>query len=290
MDESDTGKPVFLLFMFQNKIIAHRGDFSVAPENTMQAIQASYDHGADGIEIDIRQTKDHQIIVFHDETVQRLAPKEHQKINQKKISECTLEEIRKIEIPFRGNILGPFPKGGYTNEDWYYQPEYRSGKGIGYAHILEFEDLLQWIMKQRKDFFMEVECKELGLIKPVMKLLEHYHAYDRCILFSGEREIIDEIQAYFKEHPKPESLRLGANIRVLNEETMVYIADKDLYEVGLNAWKFSEEDVWKLIEKGIHVFSNLGDQYAWWDTLKNLPVEAFKTNCMNEYVKYMKKK
>ncbi len=70
--------------MFKNKIIAYRGDFSVAPENTMQAILASYDHGADGIEIDIRQTKDHQIIVFHDETIQRLAPKEYKKINIKR--------------------------------------------------------------------------------------------------------------------------------------------------------------------------------------------------------------
>lgn len=290
MDESDTGKPVLLLFMFKNKIIAHRGDFSVAPENTMQAIQASYDRGADGIEIDIRQTKDYQIIVFHDETVQRLSPKEYLKINQKKISECTLKEIKEIEIPFRGNILGSFPKGGYTNESWYYQPEYRTGKGIGYAHILTLEELLQWIIKQRKDFFMEVELKELGLIKQVMNLLDYYHAYDRCILFSGEREIIDEIQNYFKINLKPENLRLGANIRVLNKDTMNYISDKDLYEVGLNAWEFTEKDVWKLIEKGIHVFSNLGDQYAWWDSLSTMPVDGFKTNCMNEYMRYMKKK
>ncbi len=276
--------------MFYNKIIAHRGDFSVAPENTLQAIQASYDHGADGIEIDIRQTKDHQIVVFHDETIQRLSPKEYLKINKRKISECTLDEIKQLEIPFRGNILGPFPKGGYTNEAWYYQPEYRTGKGIGYAHILTFEELLQWITKQRKDFFIEVEFKEFGLMHQVMNLLDAYQVYDRCILFSGEREIIDEIQNYFIEHPKPESLRLGANIRVLNEETMHYISDKDLYEVGLNAWNITEQDVWSLIKKGIHVFSNLGDQYAWWDTLSTMPIEAFKTNCMNEYMKYMKKK
>ncbi len=109
-------------------------------------------------------------------------------------------------------------------------------------------------------------------------------------MFSGEREIIDEIQNYFKINLKPENLRLGANIRVLNKDTMNYILDKDLYEVGLNAWKFTEKDVWKLIEKGIHVFSNLGDQYAWWDSLSTMPVDGFKTNCMNEYMRYMKKK
>lgn len=191
-----------------------------------------------------------------------------------------------IEIPFRGNILVSFPKGGYTNESWYYQPEYRTGKGIGYAHILTFEELLQWIIKQRKGFFMEVEFKELGLMKQVMELLNHYQAYDRCILFSGEKEIIDEIQSYFKKYIKPESLRLGANIRILNEDTMNYISNKDLYEVGFDAWKFTEKAVWKLIEKGIHVFSNLGDQYAWWDSLSTMPVDGFKTNCLNEYKKH----
>ena len=282
---------MLFVVMYRNKIIAHRGDFSVAPENTMQAIQAAYDHGADGIEIDIRKTKDNQLVVFHDASIQRLAPKEYRRLKGKNINECTYEELKSVVIPFRGNILGPFPKGGYLDEQWYYEPQYRTGRGIGFAHILLFEDLIQWILTlRRKDFFMEVEFKELGLMDEVMKLLEKYQVYDRCILFSGEKEIIEEIQDYFHCHKKPHSLRLGANIRKADQKMIDFIHDMDLYEVGLNEWCFNKQDVYHFIDNGIQVFSNLGDIPEWWDYLSTVPVEGFKTNCMNDYIQWRRKK
>lgn len=53
------------------KIIAHRGDSALAPENTLKAFQLALDHQADGIELDVMLSKDGRVVVIHDETVDR---------------------------------------------------------------------------------------------------------------------------------------------------------------------------------------------------------------------------
>lgn len=50
---------------------AHRGDSAHAPENTLAAFRSAIEQAADGIELDIQLTADHEIIVLHDATLQR---------------------------------------------------------------------------------------------------------------------------------------------------------------------------------------------------------------------------
>jgi glycerophosphoryl diester phosphodiesterase len=50
--------------------LAHRGRHVGCPENTLAAFEAAVAHGADGIETDVRLSRDHQLVLFHD----RLAP------------------------------------------------------------------------------------------------------------------------------------------------------------------------------------------------------------------------
>jgi glycerophosphoryl diester phosphodiesterase len=52
-------------------VIAHRGDKAFAPENTLSAFKQAADKGADGIEFDVKLTADKQVIVIHDQTVDR---------------------------------------------------------------------------------------------------------------------------------------------------------------------------------------------------------------------------
>ena len=52
-------------------IIAHRGDKSYAPENTLSAFRKAAEKGAQGIEFDVKLTRDGQVIVLHDQTVER---------------------------------------------------------------------------------------------------------------------------------------------------------------------------------------------------------------------------
>jgi len=53
------------------QIIAHRGSKGTRPENTLLAFQAALDAGADGIETDVQFSSDHQLIIMHDEKVDR---------------------------------------------------------------------------------------------------------------------------------------------------------------------------------------------------------------------------
>jgi glycerophosphoryl diester phosphodiesterase len=47
------------------KIVAHRGVTDGAPENTVQAFNKAIELGADGVELDVRLTKDHVPVVYH---------------------------------------------------------------------------------------------------------------------------------------------------------------------------------------------------------------------------------
>ncbi|WP_312092293.1 glycerophosphodiester phosphodiesterase [Niallia sp.] len=53
------------------KIFAHRGFSAQYPENTMKAFEEAAKAKADGIEIDIQMTRDGEIVIIHDEKVDR---------------------------------------------------------------------------------------------------------------------------------------------------------------------------------------------------------------------------
>lgn len=52
-------------------VFGHRGVKALYPENTMLSFQKAYEMGVDGIEFDVRATKDGELILMHDETVDR---------------------------------------------------------------------------------------------------------------------------------------------------------------------------------------------------------------------------
>ena len=73
-------------------IIAHRGHQSAAPENTLSAFQGALAAGADGIELDVRLTRDGQLVVFHDRHLDRTS-NGHGLVNHHTLSEiCTLNQ------------------------------------------------------------------------------------------------------------------------------------------------------------------------------------------------------
>jgi glycerophosphoryl diester phosphodiesterase len=52
-------------------VIAHRGEHRAHPENTLPAIQAAIDAGADYVELDVRTTSDGRLVLMHDAKVDR---------------------------------------------------------------------------------------------------------------------------------------------------------------------------------------------------------------------------
>lgn len=58
--------------MNRTKVWAHRGASGYAPENTLEAFQKAIEQNADGIELDVQMTKDGELVVIHDETIDRV--------------------------------------------------------------------------------------------------------------------------------------------------------------------------------------------------------------------------
>ena len=53
------------------KNFAHRGFSGKYPENTILAFQKALEEGVDGIELDVQLTSDGELVIIHDERVDR---------------------------------------------------------------------------------------------------------------------------------------------------------------------------------------------------------------------------
>lgn len=67
-------------------VIAHRGASGYKPENTMEAFETAVSMGADFIELDVQETADDKLIVWHDTRF----------INGIRSSELTCSELKKL--------------------------------------------------------------------------------------------------------------------------------------------------------------------------------------------------
>ena len=73
-------------------VAAHRGDWRIAPENSLNALLSCIDQGFDMMELDVKMTKDSVLIVMHDQTIDRTTN------GKGKVSDFTLEEISKFRL------------------------------------------------------------------------------------------------------------------------------------------------------------------------------------------------
>ena len=55
------------------KVFGHRGASGYAPENTLEAFELAAKMGADGVELDVQIAKDGELVVAHDETIDRVS-------------------------------------------------------------------------------------------------------------------------------------------------------------------------------------------------------------------------
>ena len=76
-------------------IIAHRGACSYSPENTMAAFGLALEQNADGIELDAKLSRDGQVVVIHDQTVDRTTN------GTGKVRDLTLSELQKLDAGSR---------------------------------------------------------------------------------------------------------------------------------------------------------------------------------------------
>jgi len=74
------------------EIIAHRGASADAPENTLAAMRQAIDDATDWVEIDVQETSDDQVVVFHDSDFMKLANIDL------KIWDATMADLESIDI------------------------------------------------------------------------------------------------------------------------------------------------------------------------------------------------
>ena len=73
------------------QVIAHRGASGHAPESTMAAYTLAHEWGADYLELDAQLTSDGELVIFHDDTLDRTSDGEGH------INDYTLEELKALD-------------------------------------------------------------------------------------------------------------------------------------------------------------------------------------------------
>ncbi|ANY73046.1 glycerophosphodiester phosphodiesterase [Paenibacillus ihbetae] len=86
-------------------VAAHRGYKAAYPENTLAAFREALELGVDMLEFDLRLSKDRQVVVIHDATVDRTTN------GTGKVSDFTLEELKALDAggwfgqAFKGHVI-----------------------------------------------------------------------------------------------------------------------------------------------------------------------------------------
>ncbi|SEN07769.1 glycerophosphodiester phosphodiesterase [Lihuaxuella thermophila] len=155
--------------MAQTQICAHRGCSAVAPENTLAAFQMAIESGADGIELDVHLTRDGEIVVLHDETVDRTSD------GTGWVKDLELSEIKRLD------------SGRWFSE------KYRGETIPTLSEVLE--------LVRETNLWINIELKNNIVIYPrmeelVVEAVERYGLQDRVILSSFNHHSLRHLKLY----------------------------------------------------------------------------------------------
>ena len=141
-------------------VFAHRGASEYAPENTMSSFFLGLKLGANGIETDVRKTKDGVLVLFHDDTLERVIGKEGG------VGDYTYSEL--LEMRVRNDKTG--------TEDI----------------VVSLEDFLKYF--GYRDLTFAIELKEKGTEEAVLAMLEKYGMREKTVITSFEFECIQKVK------------------------------------------------------------------------------------------------
>ncbi|MCY7009268.1 glycerophosphodiester phosphodiesterase [Fusobacterium simiae] len=139
------------------KNFAHRGFSGKYPENTILAFQKAIEVGADGIELDVQLTKDGEIVIIHDETIDRTTD------GKGYVVDYSYEELSKFDASY------------------IYKEKFRFNK---IPTLKEYFELVKDL-----DFITNIELKTgineyLGIEEKVYKLIKKYKLEKKVIISS----------------------------------------------------------------------------------------------------------
>ncbi|MGB9496390.1 MAG: glycerophosphodiester phosphodiesterase [Dissulfuribacterales bacterium] len=136
-------------------IIGHRGAAALEPENTLLSIKRAIDIGVDAIEIDVHLSKDKELVVIHDATVDRTTN------GTGPVSGYSVQEIKRLD----------------------------AGKGEAIPTLQEVIDLID------KRVMLIIELKEEGTEGSVVDLLGRNNLFDKSCVISFWHRLVKTVKA-----------------------------------------------------------------------------------------------
>jgi glycerophosphoryl diester phosphodiesterase len=149
------------------QVLAHRGASAYAPENTLAAFRLAIEQQADWLEMDVQQTKDGQLVVFHDLRMERTTD------GSGALRELTLEQVRQLDAG-----------------SWY-------GPGFAGERVPTFEEVVALAREQNVRIFPEVKDPRLypGIEERVAAVISAFEYEDRTIIQSFDMTSLERLRA-----------------------------------------------------------------------------------------------
>lgn len=151
------------------QVIAHRGASGHAPESTLAAYEQAFEWGVDYLELDVQITSDGQLVVFHDDVIDRTSDGEGN------IHDHTLEELKALDV------------GSWFNEAY---PDSANPAFEG-AELLTLDELFEHFGHDAR-YYIETKSPQLnpGLEEALVEALEAHDMVDtgRVLVQSFEQE------------------------------------------------------------------------------------------------------
>ena len=141
-------------------VIAHQGGDGIWPGDTLYAFEKAVEIGADVLEMDAHITKDGQIVLMHDETVDDTTD------GTGRIEEMTLEELKRLDAAYDWSN-----DGGQTHP-------YR-GQGI---QVPALDELFQKFPQMR--YVIEIKLTQNPIEAPLCGLIREYNMQDKVLIAS----------------------------------------------------------------------------------------------------------
>jgi len=150
-------------------VYAHRGGAALAPENTLVALDAGLDAGADGIEVDVRLSLDGVAVLMHDPTLERTTD------GAGPLDQRTAAELARLDAGYRFERDGAFP--------------FR-GRGIGVPSLRDVFD-----RHPRASMLIELKEADARLARVVVDQIHAAGAVDRVTVGSFQKGALEAVRA-----------------------------------------------------------------------------------------------
>ena len=199
-------------------LIAHRGLISKdIKENTLEAFRNAINNGYEGIELDIRKTKDNKIVVIHDKYINRTSNGSGNinKITYKELLKYNFGSKKKYsKIPLLKDIIK-----NINNTNIFIELKEKINKDELDSILKQNNTNKYYIMSFNKDYIDNLLGIEynLGLINYVFNSIIDYNKYNFILVL--EDLFNKDIYNYFKEKNIEVILyNLRGNINIKNKD------------------------------------------------------------------------